>query len=377
MIIKTFTAESAAAALKMVRTELGRDAVVLKTRELPLGRGSERIEITACCEKPIAQTQPAPAVKTVSGTRQVVRASFPQVDAPKAEPAKVAASGETSSPDLLSQTFERMVLLEKKLNQVLSHGLPTESEDVQQLRQRLTDADLPANYIEELIAAAKQDKATDVAGTIRTRLTDTLTSSMLPGLSFKPGDRIAFLGYAGAGKTSALGKLAARLVYHEKQTITLVTLDTVKVGAFEELSSYADILGSQAVDYQTAAAQLDESSITLIDTPGLSRQKEQLSKVRDQLQALKPSHTIVVISAMTRSTDVIQIIEQLKSFSPTHLTFTMLDLTERWGSAVAAARLSQLPVAFVTNAPAGMGTVNAPDPAAFTRTILTKEERRG
>jgi flagellar biosynthesis GTPase FlhF len=170
-----------------------------------------------------------------------------------------------------------------------------------------------------------------------------------------------------------LGKLAAKQVFHEKQSIRLVSLDSVKVGAFEELSSYADILGSQAVDYATAKTTSDSNSITLIDTPALPRQNQHLVTLRDQIDTLKPNYRLAVVSALTRASDAESIMQQLAVFAPTHIIVTMLDLTERWGSAVAAARASRLPICYLTNAPAGIGTVVTPDAAAFTKMFLTEE----
>ena len=370
MIIKTYAAESAAAALKMVRAELGPEAVVLKTRELPLGRGPERIEVTACADKVIATETPRPATTAPPTPRQVVRASFPQAETPRQTVHQTIARPiptEIPAPTISSERIDR---LEQKVDRILS--LLASSSAVtphQELRAKLTDRDLPETFVNELVTSTSNSSSS-----IRTTLTDSLISIMLPGLTIKPGESVAVIGYAGAGKTSALGKLAAKLVFQEKQSIRLVTLDSIKIGAYEELSSYADILGSQAIDFATAQSTSDDKSITLIDTPALPKQSAQLVALREQLDSLNPTYRFAVVSALTRSTDVAQIMQQLAQFVPTHLVFTMLDLTERWGSAIAASRASQLPICYITAAPAGIGTVNAPDPAAFTKMFLTEEQ---
>ncbi len=368
MIIKTYAAESAAAALKMVRAELGPDAVVLKTRELPVGSAG-RIEVTACADKVIATEAPRPATVAAPVQRQVTRATFPQVDTHRPTQAAVQSRPAPIEVGTANLSSERVDKLEQKVDRILSL-LASSSAVVphQELRSRLLDRDLPESFVNELVTSASKSLSS-----IRTALTDSLTSMMLPGISIKPGDSVAVLGYAGAGKTSALGKLAAKLVFQEKQSIRLVTLDSIKIGAHEELSSYADILGSQAIDFATANSTSDDKSVTLIDTPAYPKQSAQLVALREQIDALKPRYRLAVISALTRSLDVPQIMQQLAQFAPTHLVITMLDLTERWGTAVASAHASRLPVCFVTNAPAGIGTVNAPDPANFTKMFLTEE----
>lgn len=372
MIIKTYAAESAAAALKMVRAELGADAVVLKTRELPVGRGAERIEITACADRAIANEPERAAAAPKVSTRQVVRASFPQVDAGRTQTTQAPISQQANKTEQVvpaPMASTRIDQLEQKIDRILSLLANQMTSDRQhQICTHLADRDLPEAFIQELVI-----EGLDGTTPIRTALTDSLTSIMIPGLTFEAGDSIAVLGFAGAGKTSVLGKLAAKQVFQEKQSIRLVSLDTVKVGAFEELSSYADILGSQAVDYATAKITSDTNSITLIDTPALSRQNQHLVTLRDQIDTLKPNYRLAVVSALTRATDAESIMQQLAVFAPTHIVVTMLDLTERWGSAVAAARASRLPICYVTNAPAGIGTVVTPDAAAFTKMFLTEE----
>jgi flagellar biosynthesis protein FlhF len=370
MIIQTYAAESAAAALKMVRTELGPDAVVLKTRELPLGRGPERIEITACADKVKATETPRPATPASTTPRQVVRASFPQAETPRPTIPQTITRPTPKELPAPTVSLERIDRLEQKVDRILS--LLANSSAVmphQEIRAKLTDRDLPETFVNELVTSANSSSSS-----IRTTLTDALTSIMLPGLTIQPGESVAVIGYAGAGKTSALGKLAAKLVFQEKQSIRLVTLDSIKIGAYEELSSYAEILGSQAIDFATAQTTLDDKSVTLIDTPAFPKQAGQLVALREQLDALNPTYRFAVISALTRTTDVVLIMQQLAQFAPTHLVFTMLDLTERWGSAIAASRTSHLPICFLTAAPAGIGTVNAPDPAAFTKMFLTEEQ---
>ncbi len=371
MIIKTYAAESAAAALKMVRAELGADAVVLKTRELPVGRGAERIEITACADKAVA-TEPERTASPKTNPRQITRASFPQVDAGRIPTTQAPVSNQATKTEQATASpmaSTRIDQLEQKIDRILSLLANQMSSDRQhQICTHLADRDLPEAFIQELVI-----EGLDGTTPLRTALTDSLTSIMIPGLTFKAGDSIAVMGFAGAGKTSVLGKLAAKQVFQEKQSIRLVSLDSVKVGAFEELSSYADILGSQAVDYATAKTTTDTNSITLIDTPALSRQNQHLVTLRDQIDTLKPNYRLAVVSALTRATDAELIMQQLAVFAPTHIVVTMLDLTERWGSAVAAARASHLPICYVTNAPAGIGTVVTPDAAAFTKTFLTEE----
>ncbi|HVP06290.1 MAG TPA: hypothetical protein VMS71_00505, partial [Candidatus Acidoferrum sp.] len=263
MIIKTITAESVASALKKVRSELGPQAVVLKTRQLENRLGAERIEITACIDKPLeAETQ-----KTSSDTRTVTRATFNRVTntIPAAKPNQMSPRVNVESKSTVST--DRIEQLERKLDQLLAQSAGSnlrtnKAADSNPIRQRLSDVDVPATVIDKLFGSL--DRVADESS-IRTALMERLADMMIPSLTFKPGDRVVFVGMAGAGKTSAMGKLAARLVFQEHLKTTLVTIDNVKVGAIEEIESYGDILGAPVLDLSAHKKSFDPNSVTLID----------------------------------------------------------------------------------------------------------------
>jgi flagellar biosynthesis protein FlhF len=192
-----------------------------------------------------------------------------------------------------------------------------------------------------------------------------------------PGDRVLFFGPAGAGKTSALGKLAARLVFQEKQKVTLVSLDAMKVGAAEEIQSYGDIIGSTVQTQEDALSTKDSNGITLIDTSALPRQIDQITTLRSQIDALRPNYRFAVFSALMRSDDIVDFAEAISAIRPSHILMTGLDLTDRWGGLFAACAAAKQSLAFTSNTPGGIGALITPDAAAFVRKLLETEEGRG
>ncbi len=371
MIIKTITAESVASALKKVRSELGPQAVVLKTRQLENRLGAERIEITACIDKPLE----AEVQKVSPETRTVTRATFNRVSniVPAAKPAQSTPRTNVESKSTVA--VDRIEQLERKLDQLLAQSAGAKvsadnADNTTSIRQKLSDADVPASVVEKLLGSlnAESDESS-----VRTALMERLADMMIPSLTFKPGDRVVFVGMAGSGKTSAMGKLAARLVFQEHLKTTLVTIDNVKVGAIEEIESYGDILGAPVLELSAQKKSFDPKSVTLIDTPALPTSADRLESVRATIESLKPTHSLLVFSSLTRSSDMADLMERVKAFAPTNLIMTMLDVTDRWGALMAAHESSNLQLAFVTNSPAGIGTLNAPDPALFVRTLLNAE----
>ena len=369
MIIKTFTADSMAAGLKLVRSELGRDAVVLKSREIPGGAANGRVEITACTEKPlptpIVQTKAAPA-----GSRTAVK---PFAPAPVIN--RLQATTAIPASDPLAQRLDQ---IEAKLNRLAAkpEGNFGNSQG-EPLRSALLNADIPAATVDELIGLLEPAKdISSATASLRSILTERLSDRISNAIEFKPGDRVMFFGPAGAGKTSALGKLAANLVFQQKQKVTLISLDTMKVGANEEIQSYGDIIGSPVLTSDTQSSP-ESDSITLIDTSSLPRQTDQLTTLRNQIESLKPNYRLAVVSAVMRSIDVAEYANTINEVDPTHVILTGLDLTDRWGGLFAACAATGKKLVYASNTPGGIGSLMTPDSAQFVKKLLSTEESRG
>ncbi len=372
MIIKSFTGESAAAALKKVRTEMGGDAVVLKTREVH-GDLRNRFEITACLDKPsVAQSSTLLTEKNVT----------PSAPARKQLPPVNRMEAETTDRPSIEEMYERMRGIEHKLDRFFSIGAGPiqgieKNEGVQKLYSRLADLDVPEDYIGTLLSATVEN-CSDVSALpseLAKAIESSFASMAVTDLEFKPGDTLLFVGPPASGKTSALGKLAAHLVLHSKKKVNLVSLDTMKVGAYDEIHNYGDLLGVEVTDaFRSSRVEMPSAdAITLIDSPGLSSEATRRQQVVDKVKRLNPTYCFATFSALTRSSDVTTFLDWVGPFSPTHLIGTMLDVTERFGSLIAAAHRGSLRIAFTTDAPGGMGSIKTFDAAGLAGTITGVE----
>ncbi len=382
MIIKSFTADTSAAALKIVREQMGGNAVVLKTRPLSGQSRGRGVEITACLESPTAAQSsrifPDKLATPKIVTEPVIPESAPTPEVP------TTTVVPRPQPGRLSTRFDS---IERKLDMILAERTSVSAEDcappeVQSVCEALVDADVPIEFIASLaeslqtVKAADSDKA-DIPAHAREELVARLSEMMLPSIEFNKGDTLVFFGPAGAGKSSVLGKLAASLVTSGKLKVRLATLDDIKLGAHEEIRNYADFLGLPVVDTdgEDESARRDRDVVTLIDAPGLPHGSAQIEKLAQRIDAVHPDHRFLVFSSLTRSRDIIDLAHAYKSLDPSHVIVTMTDLSSRYGSLVAAATGSGVKIAFTTNSPGGIGTVNAPDPDFIARNLLNVEVR--
>jgi len=380
MVIRSYTAESVAAALKRVRQEMGGAAVVLKTRMLECAGGEKQYEVTACLDK--ATVQQANTVLTSASPTETPEDTIADKTTRRES---LIAPAIASSPSIGLET--RLATIESHLEQLLQArqldrvSMPYEHGPAVTVAAAMQAADIPDHCVVDFFEGVRKDQASMPVDfeTIRQRLIDRLTFVINSKVEFKKGDRILVAGPAGAGKTSVIGRLAARLTCQKHLPVKLVSLDDHKVGAIEELASYADLLGVDDYAMHTTSdskLKVDRNKVVLIDSCAAPRDHQRLAELKTRIESLDTTHRLLVFSALMRSSDVESYAHEMAWLKPTHLVFTMTDLTRRLGSLLAAASASGLNIAMITNSSGGDGAMIAASPTALADVILGREEGR-
>ncbi len=358
-----------AAVLKLVRDEMGGDAVVLKTRVLPIDETkivNERVEVTACIDE---------SILSPGQIDYVLKKDEKRSD-------KISKnSGKAGTLDVIAETRGNLQKeLDKKPDTILnSHGnteSPEEiSSDVRQVYHNLLDTDIPVEITRQLIEDIEKQysSGTNIKDIACKVLSDYLNRFMASDIQFRPGMKIIFTGFSGAGKTSALAKLAAQLVTGLGLKVTLSSLDDMKVAAYEEMSSYADILNLPSAMFDELAERQKNDSLILIDTPPLPVDPTRRQELLDKINNVNPDLTFLVFSARNRSCDLIDAVNIFKSVSPDYLIAAHLDETKRWGTIYSMAGYLKTPLAFTTNSPGGIGELSRTDAHEIARTVLKME----
>ncbi len=366
MKVKRYTAASMRQALDLVRIEQGPDAVILSSR-----RSEEGIEVIAAVdydETLMAAAAPRPAVAVAPPP-----AAAPQPAAtptPKSTPKPAATARPTApvatAPVAPDRAYVDMQKELKSLRQLLEHELASLTWSDKRLREPLK-----VRVLEDLSAL---DIAPDVARALAaltpraTRLRDpaniplALLARHLPVVDDKTceeGGIVALVGPTGVGKTTTIAKLAARwTLRHGIEDLALVSTDGYRIGAREQLMTFARILGVPLYSANTGPelaavlARLKSKKLVLIDTAGIGPRDARLADhVRALQQGASLARVMLVLPAQGEAHALEQITVAFKALAPCACILTKVDEAASLGAAMSTAVRHRLPIAYLCNGP--------------------------
>lgn len=250
------------------------------------------------------------------------------------------------------------------------------------LWKRLKRVGIGAAIASELLARDDIDNAeggresTDIWQSIMTDLSKRLpvVGSDVVGL----GGVFAFVGPTGAGKTTTIGKLATRYVLeHGAENVALVTTDTMRIAAHEQLRTFGRILKVPVciVDKNNSLERvlhsLRHKSLVLIDTAGLNRQDPKLKKQLSTLNELGDRVQSILVIPTTSQSDVVRAAyHTYKTDNMKHCVLTKLDETMSLGGALTVIIDKSLLVAYSANGQAIPGDISVAQPGQLVRDAI-------
>lgn len=186
-----------------------------------------------------------------------------------------------------------------------------------------------------------------------------LISRKLPIAPVDPleeGGVIALVGPTGAGKTTTIAKLASRFAEkHAPRDVALVTTDTTRIGAREQLYGYGRQLGiavheaNSGTDLNQLLERLKDYKLVLIDTAGLGPRDRALAAQLQWLRAARQVRTLLVLPANTSFGDMDEVVRRFGAANLQGLVLSKLDETGRFGNALSVAVDHALPITWVTD----------------------------
>lgn len=221
--------------------------------------------------------------------------------------------------------------------------------------------ELARRVVRAALAVCGQD-ASDPAQAIRAGLNASLPSIVSFGAdpltrASGAGDAphaIALVGPTGVGKTTTIAKIAARAALRERRRVELITLDTYRIAAVEQLRTYAEVIGAgfhvtrSMVELDALTRRLSSEAVVLIDTTGRSpHDLADQTELADYLRANESILKCLVMQATTHPDDALVAARKFAFYGAGSLVITKLDETSRPGCAVRFASEAALPLVYL------------------------------
>ena len=297
MQIKRFEARDVQEALRQVKEELGPEAIILSTKTIKpphqrIGTSYRSlIEVIAAIDRPFDPPPVSPSLPL----------SF-------------------QGPRLVQEKDERVGGEEEIIKKILMTGLTP---------------DFVYGVVEEIKTLQKKCQCSSLPGTYRGLLRWKVMEKVEVTDPSSNGTKIwSFIGPTGVGKTTTLVKLAAHFSLKVTPKVTLITFDTYRIGAVEQLRTYAQILHLplEVALHREELKQIIERNLhqdlLLIDTAGRSpNHMEQLEELRDFLTVHPHIENHLVLSATTKDKDLDQMVQRFSLLPIKSYIFTKIDET--------------------------------------------------
>lgn len=166
---------------------------------------------------------------------------------------------------------------------------------------------------------------------------------------------IFFIGPTGVGKTTTLAKIAAQLVMENQYNVGLITSDTYRIAAVEQLKTYSDILKLpleiiyDEKDMFKALVNFREKDIILVDTAGKNHKDvNEKDEILNIMKSIKNKETYLVISGTTNYNTLKSIIDHYDFIEDYSIIFTKIDEADGYGNILNAKFLTKKPISYIT-----------------------------
>lgn len=415
MLIKKYVADTETDAIMLAKNELGNDAVVMNIKKIQ-PRGimriflKPRVEVTAAIDDNLAAEPAAkkfdtvrekvednhnplvPNSNTLDALEQAMKSGELNVGRKerKADTKKEEASAASDEVKILEKKLESMNnslqnLIESRIKSEIeketvsaddTENMEVEDEADREQREKMQKLNACRELIYEQLVNAEvtSEYARELVDEIEDMISpDTTINSVLgfiyqkivlrlgqPRLIYSEDERNPkysfFIGPTGVGKTTTIAKIVSDLKLNKKVSVAMVTADTYRIAAVEQLRTYANILDVplkvvySPEEMEEAVREFESYDYVLIDTAGRSHLNiEQQQDLKRLLDKIEDKEVYLTLSITTKYTDLLELVEIYNKITGYNIIFTKLDETKCIGNIYNVRRNTGARLSYVTN----------------------------
>ena len=387
MIIKKFLGKTEEEAMEAARKELGSGVVVMNVRTVKKKGiagifGAKQIEVTVALEEEGGAVRPArkDAVRSEQEAVQLER---------KVQDAQAAVNVMSESSQNIEKKLDSLQTLlvsrfrqeedaraeqaqqdeaaseeEKESGAAAQDKEPTEQEKfVRLLYNTMLENEVEEKYANQIIDEADKNRKPNLPfDYILANVYQKMILKFGKADGITPAENgpktLIFMGPTGVGKTTTIAKIASHFAVEEKKKIAMLTADTFRIAAAEQLRTYANILEVPfrviytEEELKTAISDFKDYDYIFVDTTGHSHQNEELLEKMKKLLATAAeageSQAFLVLSTTTKYRDLQRISSSYKEIADFQLILTKLDETSTLGSLLNLKLFTDADIAYVT-----------------------------
>lgn len=390
MKIKKYEGSTEKEAMLKVKEELGKEALIVSVKNIkPKGFykifKKPYVEVTAALddrslfskEKEIEKDQ---SNSELSTTKSDVDKTIPLAENDsflqllKSLSGSNKAEKENVSPKIIEKEYEPESQLTSEPNKSIISNLSSGSPFIKVIYEQLLDNELDEIFINQLMLGLGElsyDQNThidDVVSIVYKRIIKLLSDSETIKLTANKHKTVAFVGPTGVGKTTTIAKIASYFTLNLDKKVALITADTYRIAAVEQLRTYANILNIpiQVVytsdELKDAIDAFKDMDLILIDTAGRSHKNvEHQNELSKFLNEIEDKEVYLVLSLGTKYKDLLKITDAYKDISAYKIIFTKLDETACYGNILNIKLKTNAMLSYVTfgqNVPDDISEVN-------------------
>lgn len=343
MKIKKVQATTVQEALAEIRKDFGPDAIILHTKQLrsnPPDYTGPKVEVTAGIDE-----EPA--------SRHHVTRTDPQ-----ASPDHLAAQ---QNSDLREQMVRMQGLIEHLTQELQYPDVQTLPLAYREIYLHLVEQEIDSRAAKELIKTSRdqlgaQANSAEIISSIQDVIEKQFAVEPDRDFNLNGPKVIVLVGPTGVGKTTTIAKLATQKSVEEGRSVALITADTFRVAAADQLRVFADLLDLPLevvytpTEMKKALDKFEDYDYVYIDTTGRSQHDhENLKSIHSVIKAASPDEIHLLLGAATSKSTLLKITEKFSMFDVTDVLITKLDEAETVGNLYSLFEKFQLPISYFTN----------------------------